>query len=1414
MMKRLLFMLAFLVSFGFAAVGQESVDPDNQNDSNNNTEQEDNSPSESNSFAFENGKATVIMDGTKTLAELVTGYENDIEQIEIQGSIRSEDFSTMNQDIVNLHTIDLSQVTHIENFAEYNDPREPFIPLNAFQNNTKLRSIYFPACLETIEGCAFQGCILLNTVKFAENSSITRIMDHAFNGCSQLKVLNLSHCVKLQSIAYSAFDNCTKLQSVNLSNCTELSTIDYRAFYNCQALQTVDLSNCTKLSEIGSEAFRYTSIKSIETINCSSLTTIGSYAFYSYNDNDSFTFDFTNLSSLLTIEEGAFGGARFPETIKFNKTIKSIRKNAFSQCSMTNLDFSNTDIEFIEESAFRDCWNLTTVDFTGCNNLRAITPTSFSYHLESVTIDNTWYKSVDGIVYSKDMTTLYLYPSGKKLQAFQIPESVTTLKTSSILIYNTYDIISPLTHIYIPASVTDIEYNTFSTSAWEFYNNNLSIHMESPTPVILSGDIGLENCVIYVPKGSGSAYRNAPYWESYRIIETNAEMITITLENENTLQTKIEALELTENDIQNLKIIGPLGSSDFSFIKTMPILDVLDLSEAVFYNNRLASEAFTDTKIRKITLPKDIEEIGFSAFRGCHLEELNLATLTHLKRIESNAFCDCTGFPKTLELPNSVEFIGYGAFWETGIESVDFSNTHLTKIDANAFWGCRIIGELRFPPTLTNLGNGAFEQAEPTSIILQTPSLIKAGGYSEGMNPLFPEVFTNLDKSTCTLYVPKGLKDAYKSDSYWSLFPYIEEFGVIVSTSVNNDSWGHQVTSGGIYQTGDNVILQATPVEDFWGDWNQKQIHFFVGWFENGELVSSEREYTFTVGESDRNLQAIFEDIIINIDYPIYEIIQVEKNSTSITLDINRVSENYDYIFTGWYENDRCISDNKQVTINIDPTGNTSSRTIEAKLSFGSGSLGNTVIDDNNKINGQTLFIYDGVTVEGDLTWKPERINLSWSKSSLVVNSPIQANEIRLAAEDSDLAQERITDWLFISFPYDLKVNEIDAEGNLFVVRYYDGEKRALEGPTSSWKQLGKDETMKANQGYIFKTNASSNRSAASFNTDVSSMSALFNRSAVTIPLQKHESVAMPDANWNLIGNPFPCYFRTKSLFEEGGLDGTITVWDSNIQNYQYYTQDDDAYIAPLTAFFVQHNQATSVTFHPEGRAAKLPEGTTRSASALRRGDGRQVLNLVLSNDSLSDKTRIVFNEAAKAGYELGLDASKFRSMNPNAPAFYSIDADNQQLAINERPWDNGVVRLGCNFGVKGEYSIALQEAVEQDLILVDKVTGAQTNLKEQAYRFSAEVGESNDRFELRSGNPTGTEQISGFQWQVRGGQLFLTGLPTNARVIVHDTMGRTVCDRTVSDELSGLALPQAGVYYLTIRTQQATRTERIMVKE
>lgn len=294
------------------------------------------------------------------------------------------------------------------------------------------------------------------------------------------------------------------------------------------------------------------------------------------------------------------------------------------------------------------------------------------------------------------------------------------------------------------------------------------------------------------------------------------------------------------------------------------------------------------------------------------------------------------------------------------------------------------------------------------------------------------------------------------------------------------------------------------------------------------------------------------------------------------------------------------------------------------------------------------------------------------------------------------------------------------------------------------------------------------------------------------------------DANWNLVGNPFPCYFSVKQLFDDG-LDGTVTVWSDQLQNYEYYTQDDaGVYLAPLTAFFIQHSGSTSsVTFKPEGRAATLP--STRAAVAELRSDmGREVINLQLVNDSLSDKTRVVFNEAASTDYELGKDAAKFSSMNNNAPSLYSLDAQNQQLAINERPVGNGLVRLGCYIGVKGSYTLSAKEALASDLYLYDTETGASCNLRETSYTFTAEAGVCNNRFELRTSlKGTGVEAVEGFSWQVVGDQLQLNGLPVGATVSLFDANGRMRFTGDATTAAAGIALPQSGIYYLIIRTAE-----------
>ena len=345
---------------------------------------------------------------------------------------------------------------------------------------------------------------------------------------------------------------------------------------------------------------------------------------------------------------------------------------------------------------------------------------------------------------------------------------------------------------------------------------------------------------------------------------------------------------------------------------------------------------------------------------------------------------------------------------------------------------------------------------------------------------------------------------------------------------------------------------------------------------------------------------------------------------------------------------------------------------------------------------------------------------------------------------------------------------------------------------------------MKANQGYIMKANEGSSADDLvwySFNSSIDDMNKLFHREAVTTPLAAHASAVTADANWNLVGNPFPCYFSVKQLFDDG-LDGTVTVWSDEIQNYEYYTKDDpNAYLSPLSAFFIQHDQAASVTFKPEGRLAEKPSALR---SAARQEEGRKVINLLLSNGSLSDKTRIVFNEAASTAYELGKDAAKFSSMNPDAPMLYTMGEGNQQLAINERPMGEGILPLGCYFGQQGEYTLSAQTELTDDLYLYDQQTGACVNLKEEAYRFDAQAGNSADRFELRTAlKGTGIEAIEGLKWQVKNGQLQLTGLPAGATVTVADALGRICFAGDAATAEQGIALPESGIYYLTIRTAE-----------
>ncbi len=148
------------------------------------------------------------------------------------------------------------------------------------------------------------------------------------------------------------------------------------------------------------------------------------------------------------IEEGAFARSTKIETVSFGKNLKTIGDDAFDNCAkLTEIDLPEGLVS-IGSYAFSGCGmteikipdSVTSVGnraFSGCKNLKnviigkGITTIDSSVFadcnaLESITVsgDNTSYVSVDGVLYSKDMTILYKYPSAKATKSFTVPDTV------------------------------------------------------------------------------------------------------------------------------------------------------------------------------------------------------------------------------------------------------------------------------------------------------------------------------------------------------------------------------------------------------------------------------------------------------------------------------------------------------------------------------------------------------------------------------------------------------------------------------------------------------------------------------------------------------------------------------------------------------------------------------------------------------------------------------------------------------------------------------------------------------------------------------------------------------------------------------------------------------------------------------
>ena len=337
--------------------------------------------------------------------------------------------------------------------------------------------------------------------------------------------------------------------------------------------------------------------------------------------------------------------------------------------------------------------------------------------------------------------------------------------------------------------------------------------------------------------------------------------------------------------------------------------------------------------------------------------------------------------------------------------------------------------------------------------------------------------------------------------------------------------------------------------------------------------------------------------------------------------------------------------------------------------------------------------------------------------------------------------------WNFISFPFDVNVSEIQyPEGTLWVIRKYSGEERAkMTGNT--WQNITNGMTLKAGEGYILHCTSENNDSYSSSDVeftfkavDNSNKNKIFAYNDVVTSLSTYVSDLAHNRSWNLVGNPYPCFYDTRNIEH----NGVITIWNGH--GYTAYSLLDDNYVLrPHEAFFVQcPTDATSMKFKAEGRQHTYDASSDPARVKVAKftsPNSRQVFNLTLAGTEYTDKARVVINEAAKLDYEISCDASKFMSSNALVPQIYIIE-NGQKMAIDERPLSDGTISIGMYIGESGDYTIGMSTAIAEDIVLKDNATGKTTNLNNETYTFTASKGTIDNRFSIQIGNTTGIEDI------------------------------------------------------------------------
>lgn len=780
----------------------------------------------------------------------------------------------------------------------------------------------------------------------------------------------------------------------------------------------------------------------------------------------------------------------------------------------------------------------------------------------------------------------------------------------------------------------------------------------------------------YSKDGSGSGGSDQVWVSSLKLTDMETGIPVIDLAAPGQLGEEAIAQFGTLPKVDVLRLKGSLNKEDWTTIKNMTNLCYLDMSETTV--TEIPAEAFTNTAIQTIKWPANLKVIGGKAF-------YNRSLKGHLV------------------LPETLDSIGPSAFYKNFIDSVSMphkqiafandifrENSNLTKVEFNScasymtnnmFYSCKKLRSVSGMECVKTIGGSVFAGCDSLRTVGNiVPTMI-------GNNAFYAcRKLESFDLSQVTSVGEGAFQSCHTFKSVH--MPNVTSLGDLCFYDC-----------AGLTEVSVGDKISKIPNQAFSSCPSLKTVTL-------GASVSDIGYYAF------RNSSV--EKLYVNSPTPPGVYNNDVFGSTSGTLYVPEYSMVSYKLHDYW---------SKFTSVDVNPNPVTS-LTLSGKLSLTS----NARIPDspNVMMNTGSSFIVNGNKEQTLGSFVAYYNNgVSSSVISRCNNMTSTGSEARYWMNSGY--------WYFICPPFDVRMSDITTiSGNQVAIRYYDSEARAT-GSTSNWKDVAPEATLKAGQGYIFRV---SSADYVCMPATEETHNQIFRSQAVTTPLSEYSSDDANARNWNLVGNPYACFYDIYRM----DYTAPLTVWNSDNRTYNAYSiADDDFALRPMEAFFVQKPDGVeAITFQPEGRQTDSNIDHSAGVKAMAgKAASCRFIELELSNGTTDDHTRLVVNPQAQETFDANNDASKMMSTDITAQIF-SVLGD-EAYAIKESPFAAGQAEIGMWFPADGQYVVNITRA-DVKVELMDN--GAVVPMP---YTFTADEGFCEGRFVLRiTTDPTAIEGVDG----------------------------------------------------------------------